>query len=526
VWPLSLLGERKVNVCELLLQKKFGNRSRNCIETQTGKVFNYDDVDAYSGRLANVLICCGVESGDRVAVQADKSPYAVFLYLACLRIGAVYVPLNPSYSLDETDHYIADAGPKLVVCQPERIAEISTLCHGRRITTLTLGIDGTGSLADKSRSMPAIFTNVTSEDNELAAILYSSGTTGRPKGAMLTHGNLISNAEALIQTWDFSEKDILLHALPIFHAHGLFVALHCALISGASLLFLPRFDATQVIAALARATVFMGVPTYYSRLLALPEFDGRCCQGMRLFISGSAPLLSDTFEQFRQRTGRSIVERYGLTETLINTSNPLQGIRLPGSVGPPLPGVQLRTADSEGRQLVMGSVGEVQVRGANVFPGYWRNPEMSAASFTSDGFFRTGDLGRMDEHGYLSIVGRAKDMIISGGYNVYPKEVEDCLTRLDSIDEAAVVGMPHPDFGEAVIAVIVARSGKSLDVKGIKPFLRSYLANYKLPKCIVLTNDLPRNAIGKIQKNVLRQQYLQSWNEYLAGELVDGFEET
>jgi malonyl-CoA/methylmalonyl-CoA synthetase len=333
---------------------------------------------------------------------------------------------------------------------------------------------------------------------------------------MLTHRNLSSNSQALVQAWGFTGRDVLLHALPIFHVHGLFVALHCALISGARLLFLPRFDPAQVCSLLPRTTVFMGVPTYYTRLLALPQFGGEVSGGVRLFTSGSAPLLPDTFEQFRQRTGHTILERYGLTETNMNTSNPLEGTRLAGSVGPPLPGVEVRIAGPNDQPLVSGAVGEIQVRGPNVFTGYWQRPEMSAAAFTFDGFFRTGDLGRIDAQGYVFIVGRSKDLIITGGFNVYPKEVEDCLDRLEGVQESAVIGMPHPDFGEAVIAIIVPRPGWTVDVEAIKPRLRSSLANYKLPKWVVFAQELPRNTMGKVQKNRLREAYLPVWHQYLA----------
>ena len=333
---------------------------------------------------------------------------------------------------------------------------------------------------------------------------------------MLTHRNLSANAETLVRVWGFTDQDVLLHALPIFHVHGLFVALHCALLSRARLLFLPRFEAAQVCSLLPRATVFMGVPTFYTRLLALPQFGQEACRGVRLFISGSAPLLPDTFQAFRRRTGHSILERYGLTETIMNTSNPLEGPRLPGSIGLPLPGVEVRIAGEDDQPLAAGTVGGIQVRGPNVFAGYWRRPELASACFTPDGFFRTGDLGRLESNGYLSIVGRAHDLIISGGYNVYPKEVEDCINRLEGVQESAVIGMPHPDFGEAVMAVVVARPGATVDVQAMKLFLRGSLANYKQPKLVALANELPRNTMGKVQKNRLRELYLPVWQEQKA----------
>lgn len=507
------------NLYDILLGRETLERSCLCIETENGQSYSYGDLDEHAARFANLLTSCGIAPGDRVAVQAEKSPQAVFLYLACLRAGAIYLPINTANALEETEYFLADAQPKLMVCPPERAGHIANLCGRRGIPNLfTLGPAGEGNLLERSRAMAADFRTAQVSPHDVAAILYSSGTTGKPKGATLTQGNLSSNAEALVQAWGFTSKDVLLHALPIFHVHGLFVALHCALLSRARMIFLPRFDAVQVISVLPRATVFMGVPTYYTRLLAQPHFDRDVCRGMRLFTSGSAPLLPDTFEQFRQRTGHTLLERYGLTETLMNTSNPLEGPRLAGSVGLPLPGVEVRIAGQDDQPLAPGAVGEIQVRGPNVFAGYWRRPEMSAASFNPDGFFRTGDLGRVDAQGYVSIVGRSKDLIISGGYNVYPKEVEDCLDRLEGVQESAVIGMPHADFGEAVMAIIVPRPGAAVEIAAIKPCLRGSLANYKLPKLVVLTQELPRNPMGKVQKNRLREAFLEEWLEFVARE--------
>jgi malonyl-CoA/methylmalonyl-CoA synthetase len=504
------------NLYDILVGSAASERSRVCIETPLGQSYTYGDLDEHSARLANLLTSCGVVPGDRVAVQVEKSPHAVFLYLACLRAGAIYLPINPAYTRDETDYFLDDAQPKVMVCPPKRFEEISGLCGCHDIPQLfTLGPAGEGTLIERSSAHSPTFQTAAVSENDVAAILYSSGTTGKPKGAMLTHRNLASNAATLVQAWGFTGGDVLLHALPIFHVHGLFVALHCAMVSRSRLLFLPHFDAAQVCSLLPRATVFMGVPTYYTRLLALPEFDMQACQGMRLFISGSAPLLTETFEQFQRRTGHTILERYGLTETIMNTSNPLEGPRVFGSVGLPLPGVEVRIAGPDDQPLAAGAVGEILVRGLNVFAGYWRRPETSTACFTPDGFFRTGDLGRFDAQDYVSIVGRSKDLIISGGYNVYPKEIEDCLDRLEGVQESAVIGMPHPDFGEAVMAIIVPRPGVAVEAETIRPRLRTTLANYKLPKLVALTKELPRNAMGKVQKNLLREAFLPVWQKFV-----------
>ncbi len=515
---MGVMPARAANLPANLYESLIGGESldRVCLETPSGQTYSYGDADECSGRLANLLVSCGVAPGDRVAALIEKSPRAVFLYLACLRVGAAYLPLNTAYTLEETGYFLGDARPKVMIYPPERRAEVSSLCRGHDIPHLfTLGREGNKDLIEKGRGMPASFRTVQVSPSDLAAILYSSGTTGKPKGAMLTHHNLFSNAQTLVRAWGFTSGDVLLHALPIFHVHGLFVALHCALMSGARMIFLPRFDAERVCTLLPRATVFMGVPTYYTRLLAMEDFDRAKCNGMRLFTSGSAPLLTDTFEQFRLRTGHTLLERYGLTETLMNTSNPLDGERLPGSVGLPLAGVEVRISGQNDQPLATDAVGEIQVRGPNVFAGYWHRPEMSAAFFAPDGFFRTGDLGRMDGKGYVFIVGRSKDLIISGGYNVYPKEVEDCIDRLEGVQESAVIGMPHPDFGEAVMAVVVPRPGASIDPEAIRLHLRDCLANYKLPKLVTKSLELPRNSMGKVQKNRLREAFMPKWMEFV-----------
>jgi malonyl-CoA/methylmalonyl-CoA synthetase len=502
------------NMYEVLIGDPGAERSLACLEVPDGQSFTYDDLDKQSARVANLLASHGIAGGDRVVAQVEKSAHCVFLYLACLRTGAVYVPLNTCYTGEETSYFLDDARPRAMICQPERHEEALRFCRQASVPEVfTLGAAGQGNLFESCRAMLTTFPPAPVGETDVAAILYSSGTTGRPKGAMLTHGNLAHNARALVKAWGFTREDILLHALPIFHVHGLFVALHCALLSRARLLFPPRFDASQVCSLLVRATVFMGVPTFYTRLLALPEFNREACRKIRLLISGSAPLLADTFEQVRQRTGQYILERYGMTETLMNTSNPLEGPRLPGSVGLPLPGVDVRVVGGDGLPLGLNEVGEIRVRGPNVFSGYWKNPEMSRTCFTADGFFRTGDLGRVNEKGYVSIVGRSKDLIISGGLNVYPKEVEDCIDRFEGVEESAVIGMPHADFGEGVMAVVVARPGVALDAEVLMRFLRLHLANYKLPKCLAVANELPRNTMGKVQKNRLRETYLPVWRK-------------
>jgi len=506
------------NIFGLLIGSPPSDPSLPCLEMPIRQVFTYGDVDQRSARIANLLASYGIAKGDRVAVQVEKSAPAVFLYLACLRMGAVYLPLNTAYTIDELRYFLADAQPRGMVCQPERFEEMADLCRQTSIPQVfTLGAAGGGNLLEACRAMPATFSTASVSEGDTAAILYSSGTTGKPKGAMLTQGNLAHNARTLVQTWGFTRHDVLLHALPVFHVHGLFVALHCALLSRARMLFLPRFEAAQVCSLLPQATVFMGVPTYYTRLLALPQFNRESCRNVRLLVSGSAPLLPDTFEQVRERTGRCILERYGMTETLMNTSNPLEGRRLPGSVGLPLPEVSVRIVGGDDLALGAGKEGEIQVRGPNVFSGYWNRPHLTRNCFTADGFFRTGDVGRMDEEGYLHILGRSKDLIISGGFNVYPSEVEDCIDRFEEVLESAVIGMPHPDFGEAVMAVVVARPGAGVKADALKRFLRQSLASYKLPKCVAIAKELPRNAMGKVQKDRLREIYLPLWQEHLEG---------
>ena len=479
------------------------------LEREDGRRTSYGELDAACARYARLLADLGVGKGDRIVVQVDKSPEAVVLYLAALRSGAVYVPLNPAYTAAEVAYFLGDAEPTVVVCRPESEPLFRGLCAERRVShLLTLGSAGEGSLVERSATLPADAPLVTVEANDLAAILYTSGTTGRSKGAMLAHRNLSSNALTLCDLWGFRADDVLLHALPIFHAHGLFVALHCTLLAGAQMLFCSRFDADAVIRLLPRVTVLMGVPTFYTRLLAHPGLTRERCTGVRLFISGSAPLLAETHRRFRERTGHAILERYGMTETLMNTSNPLDGERVPGSVGPALRGVEVRVVGAEGRILGRNEVGALEVRGPNVFGGYWRMPDKTRAEFRPDGFFVTGDLGLIDERGYVHLVGRSKDLIISGGLNVYPKEVETVIDRLPGVVESAVVGVPHPDFGEAVVAVVKRESGRREPTEqAIVSAAKSELASYKVPKRVLFADDLPRNAMGKVQKTLLQDRH-------------------
>lgn len=487
---------------------RFASRlAQACLILADGRAWTYGDIERASAKLANLLLALGLQPGDRVATQVDKSPEALLLYLASLRAGMVFLPLNPAYQQAEVAYFLKDAQPGLFVCRPQFNAVALQLAAEARVPhTLALDEHGRGSLIDLAAAQPDEFSTVQRGPDDLAAILYTSGTTGRSKGAMLTHRNLFSNADALCREWRFTADDVLLHMLPIFHIHGLFVACHCTLLAGAAMLFEPRFDAPRAIALLPRATVLMGVPTYYTRLLAEASFTRKCARGVRLFVSGSAPLLAETFTAFAQRTGQRILERYGMTEGGMFTSNPYAGDRRCGSVGPALAGVSVRVVDDVGKPCAADARGHIQVRGANVFAGYWRMPEKTAEEFTADGWFRTGDIGHLDKDGYLFISGRARDLIISGGLNVYPKEVEDVIDALPGVAESAVIGLPHADLGEAVTAVVVAESGARLDEAQIIAAVKEKLAGFKVPKRVLVAADLPRNAMGKVQKNVLRQR--------------------
>ena len=497
------------NLYDLFETRFPADRSQPFIELDGGGAYSYADLEAISGRYARLLGDLGVAKGDRVAVQVEKSPQAVFLYLGCLRAGAIYLPLNPAYTKAEIGYFLGDAEPRVVVCRPETQGPVGEVARAANVDhVLTLDQNAGGSLPEGARDLDPIQGAVPAAADDVAAILYTSGTTGRSKGAMLTHRNLGSNAQALHQTWGFGPDDVLLHALPLFHTHGLFVATHCVLLNGTAMLFLPKFDADTVIRLLPRATVMMGVPTFYTRLLAHADFTAEVCRDMRLFISGSAPLLEETFHAFKARTGYTILERYGMTETGMNTSNPLDGERIAGTVGFPLPGVEARVCDDDGKVLGAGEVGVIEVRGPNVFIGYWRMPEKTKAEIRPDGFFITGDVGKIDARGYVHIVGRAKDLIISGGFNVYPKEVELCIDRIDGVAESAVVGVPHPDFGEAVIAAVKRTpDAANITAEAVIARCKAELANFKVPKRVHFVDDLPRNAMGKIQKNDLRERY-------------------
>ena len=464
-----------------------------------GEDWSYGGLLRAVEEMAGALASLGVGLDDRVLAQVDKTPQAVVLYLACLKIGAVYAPINTAYTKAEVAYFLADLQPALFVSDGR--AGVA----GGAARVETLDADGSGSLAALAARCAPIAHTASRAANDVASIIYTSGTTGRSKGAMLTHGNLASNADALLGSWGWRADDVLLHALPLFHVHGLFVALHCALLSGTPVLFLPKFDLAPVLRLLPRATVLMGVPTFYTRLLGERTFDAALCRTMRLFISGSAPLAEQTFAAFVQRSGHRILERYGMSETLMNTSNPLLGERVAGSVGFALPGVDVRVADEAGAVVPSGTVGGIEVRGPNVFQGYWRRPEKTREEFRADGFFVTGDLGTLDAEGRLTIVGRAKDVIISGGYNVYPKEVETALAEMPGVAECAVVGVPHEDFGEAVLAVVVADD--SVTEAGVDEFLRPRLARYKQPKRVARVAELPRNAMGKVYKNALRDAW-------------------
>jgi len=483
-----------------------GDPGKSFLRPPGAASISYGEAFASAAQFAHVLAAHGVRPGDRVAIQAEKSPACLFLYLACLRAGAVYLPLNTGYTPHELAYFVQDAAPRLFVCAEKDRQKIAAALPG--LNLLTLSDDGqSGTLIVEARGASKDFTGAQVGMNDLASILYTSGTTGRSKGAMLTHGNLHSNAEALQQTWAFTGEDILLHALPVFHIHGLFVATNVALLSNASLLFLPKFEPDAVFQALPDATVMMGVPTYYTRLLKDARLNRETTSHMRLFISGSAPLLPETHREWEERTGHAILERYGMTETNMNASNPYRGARIAGSVGLPLPGVEIRIADSDGQAMQRGEIGMIEVRGPNVFKGYWNMPEKTASEFRKDGFFITGDLGTMDSDGYLRIVGRGKDLIITGGLNVYPREIESLLDEIAGVEESAVVGLPHEDFGEGVTAFLVTKEGATLTEQEVLQALRDKLARFKLPKRVIVVDELPRNTMGKVQKSALRESY-------------------
>lgn len=490
---------------------------RTAIETADGPTLYYTwrDIDRASARIANLLDWLGLPPGARIAVQTEKSVEALLLYLAVLRSGHVYLPLNTAYQAGELAYFIGDAQPSVVVCSGKNFGWVSKLAFQAGTEhVFTLNEDRTGTLLERAAHHPDEHAPALRAADDLAAILYTSGTTGRSKGAMLTHGNLLSNARTLKSYWGWRAGDVLVHALPIFHVHGLFVASHGALLNGSKMLWFARFGPRAVAARLPEATVFMGVPTMYTRLLGEPAFTRDACRNMRLFVSGSAPLLIETFNDFRERSGHTILERYGMSETVMLTSNPYDpqdGERRGGTVGFPLPGVSVRVRDDKGQLAPRGEIGGIEVKGPNVFKGYWRMPEKTREEFTDDGWFKTGDVGKFDELGYVVIVGRSKDLIITGGYNVYPAEIEGYLNEMPGVAESAVIGVPHRDFGEAVVAVVVPKDGKALDSESLVAALKAKIANFKVPKQLFVVNDLPRNAMGKVQKNLLREQHKEAF---------------
>jgi malonyl-CoA/methylmalonyl-CoA synthetase len=482
--------------------------TRLAIETLDGQRINYGDLIAKAGQMANVLVESGIKPGDRVAAQTEKSVTGLVLYLAAVRAGAVYLPLNTAYTLNELEYFLTDAEPSMVVCDPGKAGGIGAIAAKVGAKVMTLDADGKGSLADAAAKAKSEFTTIVRADDDLAAILYTSGTTGRSKGAMLTHDNLASNSLSLVDYWRFSDKDVLIHALPIYHTHGLFVASNVTLFARAAMIFLPKLDPELIIKLMARATALMGVPTFYTRLLQSPALTRESTRHMRLFISGSAPLLADTHREWAARTGHAVLERYGMTETNMNTSNPYDGDRVPGAVGHALPGVTVRVTDPEtGKEIARDTIGMIEVKGPNVFKGYWRMPEKTKSEFRDDGFFITGDLGKIDANGYVHILGRGKDLVISGGFNVYPKEIESEIDAMPGVVESAVIGVPHADFGEGVTAVVVCSKDANVDEASVLKALDGRLAKFKMPKRVFVVDELPRNAMGKVQKNILRTTY-------------------
>ena len=481
------------------------------VETDKGLRYTWRDLDRATAMLANLLQSLGLPAGARVAVQVEKSVEAMMLYLATLRAGYVFLPLNTAYQSAEISYFIENAEPAVVVCSPKNFGWVSKIAFKAGTQNVfTLGEDRTGSLLERAAHCSDQHAVAMVKADDLAAILYTSGTTGRSKGAMLTHGNLLSNALVLKDYWGWKPGDVLIHALPIFHVHGLFVALHGALINGSKMIWLSAFDSKLVLQKLPEATVFMGVPTLYVRLLAEPGLNRDACRNMRLFVAGSAPLLIETFIDWQQRTGHTILERYGMSETAMLTSNPYRaqdGERRGGTVGFALPGVDLRVRGDDGSNLPNGEIGGIEVKGPNVFKGYWRMPEKTKEEFTADGWFKTGDVGKIDERGYITIVGRSKDLIISGGYNVYPAEIEGYINDMPGVAESALVGVPHPDFGEVGVAVVIAKPGAQVSGEAVLALLKAQLANFKIPKKCFVLPELPRNTMGKVQKNLLREQY-------------------
>ncbi|MEL6509510.1 MAG: malonyl-CoA synthase [Pseudomonadota bacterium] len=483
------------------------------LQLPDGNTLSYGAFLEMAAQYAGLLSDIGLTPGDRVAVQVGKSPQALALYVACVQAGLVFLPLNTAYTADEVAYFVENSGAGIMLCDERAKSSLSPIAARCGARLDTLNADGTGSFVQQAAVFPTMFDTVPRAETDLAALLYTSGTTGRSKGAMLSQGNLLSNAATLQREWRFTSKDVLLHALPIFHTHGLFVATNITLLAGGQMIFLPKFDLDQMIGDIPRATAMMGVPTFYTRLLSDTRFSKDLTAHMRLFVSGSAPLLAETHLRFEERTGHRILERYGMTETNMNTSNPYDGERRAGTVGFPLPDVELKITDSQtGATLPQGEIGQIEVRGPNVFQGYWQMPEKTAEELREDGFFITGDLGQIDADGYVSIVGRNKDLIISGGYNIYPKEIELLLDEQDGVLESAVIGVPHADFGESVVGVLVPKSDQKLDLEAIKTRISGSLARFKQPQRLVVLPELPRNTMGKVQKNALRAQFASAFH--------------
>jgi malonyl-CoA/methylmalonyl-CoA synthetase len=514
------LNMKNANLYAILREQFPVDLDAVAVEAQGDLHYSWRDLERGSAMMANLLQSLKIPAGSRVAVQVEKSVEAMMLYLATLRAGLVFLPLNTAYQSAEMTYFINNAEPAVVVCSTQHfgwVSKIAFTCGARSV--FTLNDDRSGTMLDRAAHCSDIHSVSHSIDADLAAILYTSGTTGRSKGAMLSHGNMSSNALMLKDYWGWKNGDVLIHALPIFHVHGLFVAIHGALINGSKMIWLNKFDPKTVIEAMPCATVFMGVPTLYTRMLCEPSLTKEAAKNMRLFIAGSAPLLKETHIEWEQRTGHQILERYGMSETVMLTSNPYeadqryqnQSERRAGTVGFPLPGVSLRVCGDDDKPLATGEIGGIQVKGANVFSGYWRMPEKTAEEFTKDGYFCTGDVGKQDERGYVHIVGRSKDLIISGGYNVYPAEIEGYINELPGVAESALIGVPHPDFGEVGIAVVIAKQGADLKPQAILTALKSQLANFKIPKRCEIVDELPRNTMGKVQKNLLREQYKASF---------------
>ncbi|MEL6594700.1 MAG: malonyl-CoA synthase [Pseudomonadota bacterium] len=483
------------------------------LQLPDGDTLSYGAFLEMAAQYAGLLSDIGLTPGDRVAAQVGKSPQALALYAACVQAGLVFLPLNTAYTADEVAYFVENSGAGIMLCDERAKSSLSPIAARCGARLDTLNADGTGSFVQQAAAFPTMFDTVPRAETDLAALLYTSGTTGRSKGAMLSQGNLLSNAATLQREWRFTSKDVLLHALPIFHTHGLFVATNITLLAGGQMIFLPKFDLDQMIGDIPRATAMMGVPTFYTRLLSDTRFSKDLTAHMRLFVSGSAPLLAETHLRFEERTGHLILERYGMTETNMNTSNPYDGERRAGTVGFPLPDVELKITDSQtGATLPQGEIGQIEVRGPNVFQGYWQMPEKTAEELREDGFFITGDLGQIDADGYVSIVGRNKDLIISGGYNIYPKEIELLLDEQDGVLESAVIGVPHADFGESVVGVLVPKSDQKLDLEAIKTRISGSLARFKQPQKLVVLPELPRNTMGKVQKNALRAQFASAFH--------------